>query len=234
MPENNGQNQAVRVNIYGINTIGKHIGQAVMTGGLLFLGAGTWDWPWGWVFAAVTLACWIGLSAALAIGNPELLNQRGQRVKNATAGTPRWDLAILSVYAVLVLLQPFAAGLDRRYSVSGPVAAPILIVGNLLLVLGFALLAWSMVANRHFEPTARIQESRAHQTITGGPFRYVRHPGYAGVILQFAALPLALGTWLALLPGVLGGILFIVRTALEDRMLLAKLPGYADYARRTR
>ena len=226
--------EATRINIYGINTISKHVGQAIIIGGLLFLGAGSTDWPWGWVFAIVYLLCWIGLSIAVAVGNPELLNQRGQRIKNATAGTKKWDLVLLSIYFVLVLVQPFVAGLDWRNGVSSPVSPAVYILGNALMILGFVPLAWSMVANRNFEPSVRIQEARGHQVATGGPYRFVRHPGYTGVILQFLALPIALGTWLAFIPSGLGILVFVLRTALEDHTLQAELPGYADYARHTR
>lgn len=225
---------ASKVNIYGVNAIGKHIGQAVITAGLLFLGAGTIDWAWGWVFAVVYTGCWIGLSIALAIGNPELLNQRGQRIKEATAGTKKWDLVLLGIYFVLVLVQPFVAGLGRRYAWSEPVSLAIYIVGNLLMILGFILLTWSMVCNCNFEPSVRIQESRGHRVTTGGPYRFVRHPGYTGVILQFLALPLATGAWTALIPGVAGAAVFVLRTALEDRTLQQELPGYVDYAQQTR
>lgn len=234
MPDNQVPEQTPRLNIYGVNTIGKHIGQAVLTALMLFLGAGSTAWPWGWVFAIVTLVCWIALSIVLAVGNPELLNQRGQRIKQATAGTKKWDLVILSIYFVLILVQPLVAGLDWRYNLSGPVSPLVYVLGNGLVMLGFALLTWSMVVNRFFEPSVRIQESRGHQVITGGPFRYVRHPGYAGVILQFLGLPIALGAWIALIPGVIGTVLFIIRTALEDRTLLEELPGYPEYARQTR
>jgi protein-S-isoprenylcysteine O-methyltransferase Ste14 len=67
-----------------------------------------------------------------------------------------------------------------------------------------------------------------------GPYRYVRHPGYVSVILTFIGLPLALGTWAALIPGLIGVVLYVVRTALEDRTLQAELPGYAEFAQRTR
>jgi protein-S-isoprenylcysteine O-methyltransferase Ste14 len=221
-----------KINIYGINTIGKHIGQALFTTLLLFLGANSFNWDWGWVFAIVYTACWIGLSIALALGNPELLNQRGQRVKKATVGTKKWDIALLSIYFPLILIQPFVAGLDWRYAWSAPVAPPIYVIGNLLMILGFVPLTWSMIANRHFEPSVRIQ--REHQVASGGPYRFVRHPGYVGVILQFLALPIAVGAWAALIPGAVGIVVFVIRTALEDRTLRAELPGYAEFAQQTR
>jgi protein-S-isoprenylcysteine O-methyltransferase Ste14 len=55
---------------------------------------------------------------------------------------------------------------------------------------------------------------------------------YTGIIGLFLALGPALASAWALVPGVLIGALFVVRTAREDRMLREELPGYADYARR--
>ncbi len=223
-----------KVNIYGVNTIGKHIGQALFTAALLFLGAGSLNWGGGWAFASVYTACWIGLSLALAFGNPELLNQRGQRVKRATIGTKKWDLALLSIYFVMILLQPLVAGLDWRNAWSAPVSPLVYVVGNLLMILGFTLLTWAMIANRYFDVTVRMQESRGHQVASGGPYRFIRHPGYAGVILQFLALPIAVGRWTAFIPGAVAVAVFVIRTAWEDRALHDELPGYADYAQQTR
>jgi protein-S-isoprenylcysteine O-methyltransferase Ste14 len=70
--------------------------------------------------------------------------------------------------------------------------------------------------------------------VTTGPYRYVRHPMYVGVILAFLSLPLALGSLWALVPGATCAALFVMRTALEDRTLLDKLPGYREYAERVR
>ena len=223
-----------RVNIYGYNTIAKHISQAIFTAAMLFGGANTLDWTWGWVFAVVYTACWLGLSIALAFGNPELLNQRGQRVKQATVGTKKWDLVLIAIYFILIFAHPFVAGLDRRYTWSAPVSPFIYVIGNLLMGLGFVPLTWSMIANRYFDVTVRIQELDAHRVETAGPYRFVRHPGYAGIILQFLALPVAVGAWTALIPSVLGIVVFVIRTALEDRSLREELPGYAEYAQQTR
>jgi protein-S-isoprenylcysteine O-methyltransferase Ste14 len=236
MAQQLAQNESPRpkVNIYGVNAIGKHVGQALFTAALLFLGAGSTRWGWGWAFAVVYTACWIGLSVALALGNPELLNQRGQRVKDATVGTKKWDIALLAIYFVLILVQPFVAGLDHRSGWSAPASPLVYVVGNLLMILGFIPLAWSMIANRYFEPTVRMQESRGQQVAAGGPYRFVRHPGYAGVILQFLALPIAVGAWAALIPAAAGIVVFVIRTALEDRALQVELPGYAEYAQQTR
>jgi len=88
--------------------------------------------------------------------------------------------------------------------------------------------------NPFFEPGVRIQKERAQQVITSGPYRFVRHPGYAAAIAMFVGIPLALASWWGLLPAGLAIALLVVRTGLEDRLLQAELSGYSDYARRTR
>ena len=61
----------------------------------------------------------------------------------------------------------------------------------------------------------------------------MRHPAYLGAILFELAVPVLLASWWAFIPSVLGALLLILRTALEDRTLQAELAGYADYARQT-
>ena len=81
---------------------------------------------------------------------------------------------------------------------------------------------------------ARIQDDRGQVVVTAGPYRFVRHPMYLGVIVLFLGMPVALGSWWALLPGAAIGLLFVLRTAQEDRVLRDELPGYAEYTGRVR
>lgn len=67
-----------------------------------------------------------------------------------------------------------------------------------------------------------------------GPYKYVRHPGYLGMILNFLATPIFLGSLWGLIPALMTCVLFIVRTALEDQTLIQKLPGYKDYTKNTK
>jgi protein-S-isoprenylcysteine O-methyltransferase Ste14 len=221
-----------KINRYSLNAVAKHQVGAIFIAALVFLGAGRLNWTWGWVFGIVYFICWLVLSVALWRYNPELLTARGKRASQLT-GTKSWDWVLLTLYTLVFIGQPFVAGLDFRYSWSIHPASIVYIVGNLLMLAAYMLLAWSMVVNRNFEVTVRIQEDRGHRVVTSGPYRYVRHPGYVSVILTFIALPIALGTWTALIPGFIGIVVFIVRTALEDRTLQAELPGYADYTRQT-
>ena len=93
---------------------------------------------------------------------------------------------------------------------------------------------WAMVVNRHFEATVRIQMDRGHTTVTRGPYRVVRHPGYLGQILLYLGMPLALGSLWGFALGLLMAAVFIGRTVKEDDTLRKELKGYQEYAARVR
>jgi len=96
------------------------------------------------------------------------------------------------------------------------------------------LVVWATASNTFFSQVVRIQTERGHTVATGGPYRYLRHPGYFGAILYELAAPILLGSWPALLISSVSAALLVLRTALEDRTLQAELPGYTEYARRVR
>jgi protein-S-isoprenylcysteine O-methyltransferase Ste14 len=90
------------------------------------------------------------------------------------------------------------------------------------------------LVNRFFSAVVRIQRDREHTVVTSGPYRLIRHPGYAGALITSLAIPLLLGSLWALIPAALVVCLLILRTALEDRTLQEKLDGYREYAGRVR
>jgi protein-S-isoprenylcysteine O-methyltransferase Ste14 len=221
-----------RLTSYGINTIARHTFLAVMTDALIFGGAGTLNWKVGWFFSIIYFMGWGVLNGILALWNPTILNERGKRSSQLT-GTKAWDWWLLGIYSVLIIIQPLLAGLDKREGWSPDPQIWLIITGNVLIIIHFALLTWSMCTNDFFEGTVRIQAQRGHYVINSGPYRYVRHPGYVAVILSFVGLPLALGTWYALIPGMIGVAVYIIRTYLEDTTLQRELPGYQEYTQRT-
>jgi protein-S-isoprenylcysteine O-methyltransferase Ste14 len=91
-----------------------------------------------------------------------------------------------------------------------------------------------MKANRFFSPVVRIQSERGHHLVDSGPYRLVRHPGYAGSLLSCVGGALALGSCWALVPVGALGVLILRRIVVEDRFLKANLEGYAEYSERVR
>jgi protein-S-isoprenylcysteine O-methyltransferase Ste14 len=103
-------------------------------------------------------------------------------------------------------------------------------IGIALTVLGYGLFLWAMTSNAFFSEVVRIQEERSHTVAKKGPYRVIRHPGYAGAILAFLGTPLLLGSWWAAIPSLIGSAGYVLRTALEDRTLHEELNGYASYS----
>ena len=199
---------------------------AVWVGGL-FGSAGTLRWPAAWAYVALVGAGVLAHGAYVARRNPALVARR----RTIGPGTKGWDKAWLAVFWLLMVLCPAVAGLDLRHG--GP-AMPAWLwpAGAAAFAAGLSVSAWAMGANPHFEGTVRIQED--HRVVDTGPYRWLRHPGYLGLVLWALSTPLLLLSWWGLVPAALTAAWVVVRTALEDRFLRSELPGYEGYAARVR
>jgi protein-S-isoprenylcysteine O-methyltransferase Ste14 len=145
-----------------------------------------------------------------------------------------WDKIILFIYSVLVMIMLAVAGLDAvRYQWT-QVSLLAKILGFLGFIPAYMLVFWTMTQNRYLSEVVRIQEERGHEVCTTGPYRYVRHPMYVGVIIFVICLPLALGSYMALFLSSLIILVFLIRTSLEDKTLHKELPGYREYAEQVR
>ncbi len=205
--------------------------QFLLIGGLLFLSAGRLDWWAAWIYLLAYFVWTLGMTIWGLRHNPELLNERG---KWDAGNVKRWDQLLVPLILIGMLLLFVVAGLDAGRFGWSQMPLAFQVVGAVGLVVESILVAWAMFANTYLSTVARIQSERGHQAVVTGPYRYVRHPMYIGNIIMGLSTPLMLGSWWALLPGSLISALFVVRTALEDRMLQAELPGYKEYAQRVR
>jgi len=107
-------------------------------------------------------------------------------------------------------------------------------VGTIVCFVALALITWVVSTNPSTEASVRIQTVRGPTGVSTGPYRYIRHPMYVGLILMFVGTPLVWGSvWALAVAGVLA-VLMIARTALEDRTLFNELAGYQEYAAHTR
>jgi len=199
---------------------------------LVLLGVGRDSGWWqAWAFSLLVLVGGVGGRAWAERRHPGLEADRmrfgrGQPVKP-------WDrvLAPLMAFSVLYLLV-IVGGLDHRYAWTTPFPTWVSVVGLLLCALGYGFGAWALVENRFFTSTVRIQTERGHQVCDSGPYRFVRHPGYAGSLLSVVGIPLALNTQWAFVAAGFALIVSVVRTVLEDHTLMEELSGYREYARR--
>ncbi len=199
-----------------------------LIGALLFVTSGevAWGMAWGYLAAVIVIV----LANALVM-DPALRAERSELQE----GTKGWDVPLAIFVAIVGPVCTWAiAGLDVRFGWSEVSPPSAQMAALAVFVLGSFVTTWAMASNRFFSSTVRIQNDRGHHVAAAGPYRYVRHPGYTGGILAMLATPLALGSWVALIPGGLVAVAYILRTAWEDRALLAELQGYKEYAERVR
>lgn len=197
----------------------------VFLGLVLFLGSGNILWRAAWVYLGISLVVVIINSFFLLRTNPEEVAERG-----TAKGWKDWDKLVSGLFAVaLYLLLPLIAALDARFHWSGEIGILWHGAGALVYALSMGLVSWSMITNAYFSTAARIQTDRGQQVCRSGPYQYIRHPGYTGMVIQALSMAILLGSLWALIPAVIAGGLMVTRTALEDRMLQDELGGYKEY-----
>jgi protein-S-isoprenylcysteine O-methyltransferase Ste14 len=201
----------------------------LVTGAIYFLSAGDWAWPGGWWFVTLNGANTLLTGALLVTRRPVLAARRSAM----RSGTQAWDKVLAPAMAYGSFLIGLIAAWVFRFT--GGFSVPLwLRLGAFALALAGSLISiWSMLANPYFEGTVRIQKEVNHRVARGGPYRWVRHPGYLGYLLFNLASPLVLGAWWAYAGVILSLGVVLVRTAKEDRFLRENLPGYGDYAQQT-
>jgi protein-S-isoprenylcysteine O-methyltransferase Ste14 len=200
-------------------------------GALLFISAGTLRWPAAWLFLVILGG--LGLIGGLwfAKTNPGLLAERMQPMMQKDQ--PKADKIFMVVLGPIAVIWLIVMGLDQRYQWSD-MSSGVQVLGLALFVVSLAISFWVMQENTFAAPVVKIQTERGHEVIRTGPYAFVRHPMYSGVIFFFLGVALLLGSWwgAAITPIFIG--LFAVRAVIEEKTLIAGLPNYRDYAGQVR
>lgn len=199
---------------------------------LPLLVSGDWAWWEAWVYALVGIGGFAVSRAIAARQNPDLIAERARFLRHEDAAP--WDKKLAPLVGLGGALIPLVAGLDARLDWSPPFAMPLKLVALTAIVGGYMLGSYALVSNRYFSGMVRIQTERDHHVVSGGPYRWVRHPGYASALLTYLATPVFLDAVWAFLPAAFLAVVLVIRTNLEDRMLQQQLPGYREYAGRVR
>ncbi len=159
----------------------------------------------------------------------QLLRQQQWRA-GATKAGPRvfWSAVVAcgaATYTMFVLAPRLLPGAD----ISHPLIA--FAVGMLILATGVSLRLWSFQALGHYF-TFTVKVSPDQPVVADGPYRLLRHPGYAGGLLAMIGISVLYGNWASLATTILFWLALLVwRIRVEERALLATLDGrYAAYA----
>jgi protein-S-isoprenylcysteine O-methyltransferase Ste14 len=192
---------------------------------VLLVAAGHLSYWQGWIYAAISLLTSLGTQLILR-DNPDLLKERSR----PGAGAKVWDKKLLGFGLILTLTTLIIAGLDSgRYHWS-PILSWIWFAPGLVLnVIGMSIFLLALRENRFFSAVVRIQSDRQQTVCTTGPYRIIRHPGNAGMILGMAGLPFLFTSFWCAIPVLLSMAVLVIRTHLEDNMLRKELEGYIGY-----
>ena len=199
----------------------------IIMGLILFISAGTVNWPMAWFILGVLF---ISTTFVTLFCDPDLIVERTNKQK----GGKDWDNRLLKVMNLTGFLTLLVAGLDMRYDMNGEIPDSIFFIAITIFLFSYCFLSWAILKNPFFSLIVRIQDERDHHVIISGPYQIVRHPGYLGLFLITLTQPLILGSLLAIIPGVITGVLLILRTSIEDDTLFTELNGYCDYAQNVR
>jgi protein-S-isoprenylcysteine O-methyltransferase Ste14 len=194
--------------------------------------SGHWGWWEGWVYGVLGVLSFVVSRLLVAQRYPDLIAERARFLQQEDAQS--WDKELLPLMGLAGILVLVVAGLDERLGWSPSLSLPVKILALALILGGYVLSSYALVENRFFSGMVRLQTDRGQQVVSSGPYRWMRHPGYAATLLVYLVTPLFLDSVLAFLPTVLTAGLYVTRTALEDEFLQEELEGYRDYARRVR
>jgi protein-S-isoprenylcysteine O-methyltransferase Ste14 len=199
----------------------------VVMSAALFGSAGTVAWFQAWLYMVIQFSFWTVMVVWLKRHNPQLLNDRMAFLKPAAKG---WDKIILITSTIVFFPYFLLPGLDAvRYRCSS-VPLAIAVLGFVGVIVSLLLIFSVIRVNKYLSRFVEVQRERGHKVITSGPYQYVRHPMYVGLIILLYSIPVALGSFWTLIPASVLSFLFVIRTHFEDKTLHEELEGYKSYS----
>jgi len=208
------------------NAIAKFLCGLLAVGCLLFLPAGTLRYPDAWRFIGLLFIPIFLAGLVLLLKMPGLLEKR-LRGKEKQAAQSR----VVALSGLMFLAAFVLAGLDFRFGWSH---IPLWLkwAASALMLAGYGLYAEVMRENAWLSRTIEVQAGQ--QVVDTGLYGVVRHPMYLATLLLFLAMPLVLGSWVALLVMLPYPAMIILRIRNEEEVLLRELAGYAAYRQKVK
>ncbi|MHA1931974.1 MAG: methyltransferase family protein [Promethearchaeota archaeon] len=195
------------------------------------------DWAWieAWLFI-ISFVINITISYYLINKkNPRVIRNRMKIKKVGVtektkkfAGSDKYIMPLLSIGFIGAIILPV---FDYRYQWS-TIPFMVEIIGLGLLNIGLIIMEIAMVQNAYASKLLDI--SKGQKLIDTGLYGHVRHPLYSGAILMILGLPVALGSWISLIPAAIGVLSLIIRTKFEEKMLIKGMDGYDEYRTRVK
>ena len=198
----------------------------VLVGCLIFLPAGTLNYLYGWLFMGVLFIPMFIAGIVMMIKNPKLLASRlDAKEKQASQGI------VIKLSGLMFIAGFVLAGLDYRFKwFEIPSFIPYIAAG--LFLIGYVLWGVVLKQNTYLSRTVKVVDGQT--VVDTGLYGVVRHPMYSATILMFLAMPLILGSLIALCVFILYPVLIAVRIINEEKLLSKELAGYEEYKKKVK
>jgi protein-S-isoprenylcysteine O-methyltransferase Ste14 len=194
--------------------------------------SGDWAWWEGWTYALISAVGFVASRVVAAQRHPDIIEERARSID--LEGAKSWDKILAPSMAFGNIVIVVVAGLDHLFSWTSPFPLAVKLLAIIIFILGYILGSWALLENRFFSGVVRIQKDRGQYVVSSGPYRFIRHPGYAGAAVVYMVIPILLDSAWAFIPALLLVGVLVLRTALEDKTLQEELPGYQGFAQKTR
>ena len=195
------------------------------------------DWLWveAWLF---TISFVINMSISFYLinkKNPRVLRNR-MKVKKvgvtektkSSAGSDKFIMPILAIGFIGAFLLPVFDYRNQWSSIPFTVEIISLVVTNI----GLIIMDLAMVQNAYASKLLDINKDQ--KLIDTGLYSHVRHPLYSGAVLMILGLPIALGSWISLIPAAIAVLAILIRIKFEEEMLIKGMDGYIEYRTRVK
>ena len=191
---------------------------------LLFLPAGTVNYWQGWAFLGVFVVVSLAPTMYLGKVDPATVQRRMNAGPRAETRPVQKAVVVGIVVCFCALLA--VSGLDRRFG-SSTVPTAVSVLGLVMVAVGLGMSMLVMFQNRY--AAANIVVEKDQPLVTMGLYGVVRHPMYSGSVVMMIGMPLALGSYWALLVAIAALVLLVIPIVDEENMLSQELTGYRDY-----
>ena len=198
----------------------------VLIGVLIFWPAGTLEFVGGWLLMTILFVPMFLAGIVMMMFNPSLLASR----LNAKEKEKTQDI-VVKLSGLMFIVTFVLAGLDFRFGwLNLPFAVNI--VGAVIFIIAYLIYAEVLRENTYLSRTIEVKEGQ--KVISTGLYGIVRHPMYFATILLFGAMPLVLGSVIAIIPLIAYPFIIAARIKNEEEVLTRELDGYEEYKKQVK
>lgn len=195
----------------------------------LFLPGWSFNYWQAWVFLIVFSISVFLITLYFLRKDPSLIQSR---LKAGPVAEQQKSQKIIQALASIFFVLPFiTASIDHRLGWS-KVPTWVVLLGDVLVALGLYIVFLVFRENTFTSATIEVQDEQ--KVISTGPYALIRHPMYSGAFIMLLGLPLALGSWWALIFVFLLFAAIVWRLLEEEKFLAKNLPGYSVYRQKVR